>query len=57
MHTLSPGRDVAGEVHVKQIYEIAKMKQLDEHLSKKSLAGLSRSIVGTAMSMGIKVVK
>jgi ribosomal protein L11 len=27
-----PGHSFAGKVHVKQIYEIAKMKQLDPHM-------------------------
>jgi large subunit ribosomal protein L11 len=52
-----PGHDTAGTVHVKHIYEIAKIKTTDEHLSRIDLQMMSRSIVGSARSMGLKIVK
>mmetsp|Transcript_38990 Transcript_38990/g.49759 ORF Transcript_38990/g.49759 Transcript_38990/m.49759 type:complete len:148 (+) Transcript_38990:56-499(+) len=51
-----PGYEVVGEVTLKQIYEIALVKQKDEHLSMVPVEGLFRSIMGSAASMGIKVV-
>lgn len=51
-----PGHDVVGKIHVKQIYEIAKVKQRDEHLKDISLLALCRCIAGSAQSMGVEVV-
>ena len=51
-----PGHDFVGEVHVKQIYEIAVIKHKDEHMKHMSLENLCRCIAGSAISMGIKVV-
>ena len=51
-----PGHDFVGKVHVKQIYEIAKMKQQDEHLRHLSLKAIARCIVGSCTSMGLEVV-
>lgn len=42
----------AGVVSIKHVYEIAKVKQKDEHLKGVGLQALSRSIVGTCKSMG-----
>src|SRR4051812_48528439 len=46
-----PGHDKVGKIHVKQIYEIAKVKQRDEHLKELSLISLCRCVVGSAQSM------
>jgi hypothetical protein len=51
-----PGHDLVGKVHVKHIYEIAKAKQADEHLKSISLEALSRSVMGSCLSMGLMVV-
>ena len=51
-----PGHDIVGQVHVKQIYEIAKAKQADSHLAKIRLESLARSIAASASSMGLEVV-
>lgn len=51
-----PGHDIVGKIHVKQIYEIAKIKKRDEHLAKESLLALCRSIAGSCLSMGVEVV-
>ena len=51
-----PGHEIVGQVHVKQIYEIAKAKQADGHLAKIKLESLARSIVGSASSMGLEIV-
>jgi ribosomal protein L11 len=51
-----PGHDFVGEVHVKQIYEIALIKHKDAHMKHMTVENLCRCIAGSALSMGIKVV-
>ena len=52
----APGKEVAGSVSVKAVYEIARAKQAhDAGLREVSLEGLARSIVASARSMGIAV--
>ncbi|GBG83964.1 hypothetical protein CBR_g37836 [Chara braunii] len=53
----SPGHDAAGTVTLKHIYEIAKIKQQDPDCQYLSLKGICTSLIGTARSMGIKVVR
>eukprot|EP01039_Chlorochromonas_danica_P004663 gene4663-5108_t len=52
-----PGHDIAGKIHVKRIYEIAKVKKRDEHLAKESLLHFfCGSIAASCLSMGDEVV-
>lgn len=51
------GHEIVGKVHVKQIYEIAKMKQRDEHLKHLSLEAMCRTIAGSCASMGIEITR
>ncbi|XP_048381078.1 39S ribosomal protein L11, mitochondrial [Stegostoma tigrinum] len=53
------GHEVAGMVTVKHIYEIAKVKSQDEsfRLQDMSLENVCKSLIGSAMSLGIKVVR
>ncbi|XP_062892284.1 39S ribosomal protein L11, mitochondrial isoform X2 [Mobula hypostoma] len=53
------GHEVAGVVTVKHIYEIAKVKSEDEsfQLQDMSLRDVCKSLIGTAQSLGIKVVR
>jgi len=51
-----PGREVAGMVTLKQIYEIAKIKKEDSTCKNVPLQSICRSIIGSARSMGIEVV-
>jgi len=51
----APGRDVAGEVTMAQVREIAKAKMKD--LNTDDLEQATRTIAGSARSMGIKVVE
>ncbi|KAL9954367.1 hypothetical protein ACROYT_G041892 [Oculina patagonica] len=51
-----PGREVAGTVTLKQIYEIAKIKKKDSSMRNVPLESLCRSIIGSTRSMGIEVV-
>lgn len=50
------GKEFAGMVTLKHIYEIAKIKQ-DPGLDIKPLRKICRYVIGTAKSSGIKVVK
>jgi large subunit ribosomal protein L11 len=51
----TPGRDVAGEVTMAQVRDIAKIKMKD--LNTTDLEQAARTIAGSARSMGIKVVE
>jgi large subunit ribosomal protein L11 len=49
----TPGRDVAGEVTMAQVREIAKVKMKD--LNTTDLEAAARTIAGSARSMGLRV--
>ncbi|KAL1918953.1 mitochondrial 54S ribosomal protein uL11m [Calcarisporiella thermophila] len=51
-----PGKEIAGKVSLKHVYEIAKIKQQDEHMRHLSLDKICGSIIGTARTAGIQVV-
>ncbi|XP_069501025.1 large ribosomal subunit protein uL11m isoform X2 [Ambystoma mexicanum] len=53
------GHEVAGMVTLKQVYEIALVKLKDENLVLRDITpeAMVKSIVGSARSLGIKVVK
>ncbi|KAF0690144.1 Aste57867_18469 [Aphanomyces stellatus] len=50
------GQKEVGSVTLRHVYEIAKVKQQDELLDYIELESLCKSIIGTARSMGLKVV-
>jgi large subunit ribosomal protein L11 len=50
-----PGSEIVGRVNLKQVYEIAKIKQSETRLSGLSLEGLCKSVVASAKSMGVAV--
>lgn len=52
----TPGQQVAGAVSLRQIYEIAKVKQQDENVDYIDLPSICKSLIGSARSMGINVV-
>ncbi|KAF5204760.1 mitochondrial ribosomal protein L11 [Thalictrum thalictroides] len=52
-----PGHIVASTLTLKHIYEIAKIKQSNPYYPYMSLESISKSIIGTANSIGIKVQK
>ncbi|KAK2746370.1 hypothetical protein FQN57_003252 [Myotisia sp. PD_48] len=52
----SAGREKIGEVSLKHVYEIAKIKQTELRLSGLSLEGLCKSVISQARSVGIRVV-
>lgn len=45
-----------GKVSVKQIYEIAKVKMMDEDLKVLGLEKVARTVVGSARSLGLEIV-
>jgi len=50
------GHGTIGTISVKHVYEIAKIKHTDLHMSNMSLEDICRAIVGTAETLGVKVV-
>ena len=56
-HTRTLGHQVAGVVTLKHIYEIARIKQSDPALSRISLESLCKTIIGSARSLGIEIVR
>ncbi|CAE6474359.1 unnamed protein product [Rhizoctonia solani] len=54
--TARPGHDWVGTLTLKHIYEIAKIKATDEHMKHIGLEGIAKSIVGSARTLGIKIV-
>ena len=51
-----PGKESIGEVSLKHVYEIAKIKQSELRLSGLSLKSLCKSVIGQARSVGVNVV-
>ncbi len=51
-----PGSEVVGEVSLKHIYEVAKIKQSELRLSGISLQSLCKSVIAQAKTIGVKVV-
>ena len=54
--TGKPGHSIAGTISLKHVYEIAKIKQTDEHMRHLPLESIARTIVGTAKTLSIEVV-
>jgi len=52
-----PGHIVATSISLRHVYEIAKVKQTDPGSHHMSLEAICKSIIGTANTMGIQVVK
>lgn len=50
------GSSGVGNLSIKHLFEIAKIKQGDEHLRNISLESISKSIIGSAKSMGVKII-
>lgn len=53
---VGPGKDFVGEISLKHVYEIAKIKKTDERHKTVELEGIVKSVISTAKSMGINVV-
>lgn len=54
--TGKPGHEIVGTVSLKHIYEIARIKQTDEHLKHLQLEAIARTVVATAKTLGVQVV-
>lgn len=52
-----PGHEVVGEVTLKHIYEIAQIKSKDPAFEGISLESVCKTIIGSARSLGINVVR
>lgn len=53
--TSQPGKEYVGEISIKKIYEIAKIKQLD--MSHVSLESVCSQICSSANNIGLRVVR
>lgn len=53
---MAAGKESIGEVSLKHVYDIAKVKQSELRLSGLSLEGLCKSVIAQARSCGITVV-
>jgi len=52
----APNKECVGTVHVKQLYEIAKIKKsIEPNLAETPLEGYVRSLVATCATMGVGV--
>ena len=51
-----PGHETLATISLKHVYEIAKIKQTDAHMERLSLESIARTVVGSARSLGIKVI-
>ena len=51
------GKEVAGKITLKHLYEIAKIKSEDPPLALMSLQQITQMMVGVAKSVGIEVVR
>jgi large subunit ribosomal protein L11 len=51
-----PGIETIGQVSLKHVFEIAKIKQSELRLSGLSLEGLCKTVIAQAKTMGISVV-
>ena len=54
--TGKPGHEVVGTISLKHIFEIAKIKATDDHLKHLRLEAIASTVVGTAKTLGIRVV-
>ena len=54
--TGKPGHEVVGTISLKHVFEIAKIKATDDHLRHLRLEAIASTVVGTAKTLGIRVV-
>jgi large subunit ribosomal protein L11 len=53
---MSPGKESVGQVSLKHVYEIAKIKHSELRLSGLSMEGIAKSVIAQAKSIGVTVV-
>jgi large subunit ribosomal protein L11 len=54
--TGKPGHEILATISLKHVYEIAKIKSVDEHMKHLPLESIARMVVGSARSLGVQVV-
>ncbi|KAF9649639.1 ribosomal protein L11 [Thelephora ganbajun] len=54
--TGKPGHEVVGTISLKHVFEIAKIKATDDHLRHLRLEAIASTVVGSAKTLGIRVV-
>ncbi|SJL01660.1 probable mitochondrial/chloroplast ribosomal protein L11 [Armillaria ostoyae] len=54
--TGKPGHEFNGTVSLKHVYEIARIKSTDEHMKHLPLESVARMVVGSAKSLGVRVI-
>ena len=54
---LVAGVEIAGKVSLKHVYEIAKIKSQDSTFTNVPMKTICHSVIGTAHSCGIEVVR
>ncbi|EJD53890.1 ribosomal protein L11 [Auricularia subglabra TFB-10046 SS5] len=54
--TARPGHDWVGTISMKHVYEIARIKATDDRLRHLPLESIARTVVGSARSLGIRVI-
>lgn len=53
---MNPGKENVGQVSLKHVYEISKIKHSELRLSGLSLEGIAKSVIAQAKSIGVAVV-
>lgn len=51
-----PGQETVGEVSLKHVYDIARIKKSEQRLSGLPMEGLCKSVIAQAKTIGIRVV-
>ena len=54
--SMQAGHEIVGEVSLKHVYDIAKIKQSELRLSGMSLQALCKCVIASAKSAGVSVV-
>ena len=57
LHLLPKGHQKAGKVSLRHVYEIAKIKSQDPAFARVPLESVCKTIIGSARSMGIKIIR
>lgn len=54
--SMNPGKEIVGEVSLKHVYDIARIKKSELRLSGLSLEGLCKSVISQARTIGVNIV-
>lgn len=53
---MNPGKENVGQISLKHVYEIAKIKHSELRLSGLSLEGVCKSVIAQAKTVGVTIV-